>query len=289
MAPALAALAGIGVVSLRGYYRQKGWRAALLPATLLLTAAWQLHVQVNALGWSFDTLLEPSSEWLRWLHVTLAGGTLVAVAGLTLGLFKNCSARGTHVLSAGALATGVLALLAVPVAWALSSVLVAGYGVLPSADLYRLDPAVRTADARVSGRFGKSADTSKLVAFLRSNRNGERYLLATSTTQLAAPIIIETGEQVMARGGFHGLDPAVTPESLAAMVKAKQLRFAMLGDVATVSRRMGADAAGKPAGDWIRANGKPVPPGLWRSRFGGSAMELYDLRPDAGWVAGSAG
>lgn len=287
MAPALAALAGIGVVGMWGYFRQKGWRAVLLPATLLLTAAWEFHIQVNALGWTYNAVREPSGDWLVWLHVALAGGTVVAVAGLLLILFKQMSGRVTHLFATGALGVGILALLVVPVAWALSSVLVAGQGVLPSADLYRLDPVVRNGDARVRGRFGQSVDTSKLVDFLKTNRMGERYLLATSTAQLAAPIIIDTGEEVMARGGFHGLDPAVTPESLARLVTAKRVRFAMLGDVSFISRRMGGDAAGKPTADWIRANGKLVPPALWRSR--GSAMELYDLRPEVGFVSTSAG
>ena len=41
-----------------------------------------------------------------------------------------------------------------------------------------------------------NAVNTKLIAFLQANRNGESYLLATSTTQVAAPIIISTGESV---------------------------------------------------------------------------------------------
>lgn len=289
VAPALAALAGIGTESLWGYYRQKGSRAFILPASLLLTATWQLYIQINALGWTFDALRKPSSDWLIWLHLALVCGTLAAVVGLLAGLFRQLPGRSTHVLAAGALGLGLSTLLVIPVAWTLSSVLVAGHGVLPSADLYRLDPLVRNADAPIRGSFGQSIDTSKLVGFLQANRMGEHYLLATSTSQLAAPIIIETGENVMARGGFHGLDPAVTPEKLAQMVKARQIRFAMIGDVSIIGRRMGADAVGKPTADWIRSNGKLVPPNLWRSPGSGRGMELYDLLPDAGLFSGATG
>jgi 4-amino-4-deoxy-L-arabinose transferase-like glycosyltransferase len=291
MAPALAALAGIGVVSLWGHYRKKGSGAVLLPATLLLTAAWQLHVQADALGWSFHALREPSSDWLGWLHFALIGGTFAAVAGLLPGVFRQTTGKIAGGLARGALGLGLLALLVVPVAWSLSSVLVAGHGVLPSADLYRLDPAVRDADARVRGRFGQSIDTSRLVRFLLASRRGEHYLLATSTTHLAAPIIIQTGEDVMARGGYHGLNPVLTPERFARMVETGRIRFAMLGDVSPLYRRMGADAAGKPIADWIRANGRLVPPKLWRSRgsVGQSGMELYELLPEAGWVPASGG
>ena len=45
----------------------------------------------------------------------------------------------------------------------------------------------------------------------------------------------------MARGGYHGLDPATTPDSLRRMVDQGQVRFAMLNDVLQLSRRLGAD------------------------------------------------
>jgi hypothetical protein len=81
----------------------------------------------------------------------------------------------------------------------------------------------------------------------------------------------------MARGGFHGLDPILTPEKLARMVEAGELRFVMLGDLSLVSRRMGADTAGRPIAGWVRANGKPADPALWRGSRRGLA--LYHLRP----------
>jgi 4-amino-4-deoxy-L-arabinose transferase-like glycosyltransferase len=177
-----------------------------------------------------------------------------------------------------------MAVLVLPVAWALSSVFLPGQGVLPSSDLYRLVAVFGNDGPRVRARPGQSVDISKLVAFLKANRKSERYLLATSTTQLAAPIIIDTGQAVMARGGFHGLDPAVTPETLAQMVAAKQVRFVMIDDVAIVSRRMGARTAGKQVAHWVRANGKLVDPALWRTISTTHGMQLYDLRPETGLV-----
>lgn len=285
LAPALATLAGIGLARLWNCYRQKGARALLLPVTLLLTAAWQLYIQASALGWTFVTLRGRYGDWQGWIHIILVAGTLIAASGLLLILRRRTSNRITDTLAVGLVATGLVALIAVPSAWALSSVLLPGQGILPSADLYRLDSVSRNADARFLGLFGHSIDTSKLVGFLKANRTGERYLLATSTAQLAAPIIISTGEAVMARGGFHGLDPALSPEKLAQMVKDKQVRFVMLGDVAMVSRRMGAGAAGRPIVDWVRANGKLVDRTLWRSPHSRGRVGLYDLRPDVGLVA----
>jgi 4-amino-4-deoxy-L-arabinose transferase-like glycosyltransferase len=276
MAPPLAALAGIGVARSWDHHVRAGWRALLLPAALLLTAAWQLYIEASAFGGTLDTQ--------SWLHRALLIGAVFA-AGLMLVLAsRQASSRTVHQLSLSALAIGVLALLVIPVAWVLSSVLVAGNGALPSADLSRLMATDGNAVARGRGRFGDAATTSKLIDFLKANRRGERYLLATSSVMLAAPIIVQTGEAVMARGGFHGLDPIVTPDKLARMVEANEVRFVMLGDLSVISRRMGAEAAGAQIADWVREHGKFVTPTLWRSSGLGGRMALYDLRPEIALV-----
>ena len=284
MAPALAALAGIGIASLWTDYRQRTLYAALLPVTLLMTAVWQLYIQASAFGWTLGTLTRQSASWQSWLHGALVGGTITAAAGLIFIFFRPFMNRATRVISLGSLVLGLLALLVVPFAWTLSTVLLPTPGLLPSADLYRVVATSRGNDVRSRSRLDQFVDISRLVAFLKANRKGERYLIATSTAQLAAPIIIDTGQAVMARGGFHGLDPAVTPETLAQMVAAKQVRFVMIDDVAIVSRRMAARAAGKQVAHWIRANGKLVDPALWRTISTTHGMQLYDLRPEAGLV-----
>jgi hypothetical protein len=153
--------------------------------------------------------------------------------------------------------------------------------VLPSADLYRLDPALRSSeDALMTGRFGRLPDTGRLVHFLAANRSGERFLLATTTTRFASPVEIETREPVMAMGGFHGLDRAMTPEGLAREVQDGRVRFALVGDAGEPSRFLGADAALAPLSDWVREHGRRVPGRLWRSRSLPRRAALYDLRPE---------
>jgi 4-amino-4-deoxy-L-arabinose transferase-like glycosyltransferase len=193
---------------------------------------------------------------------------------------------------------GLVAVLVVPTAWALSSVLVKGLAVIPSADVARLLPRDSVSSLWSRGRSGM--ETRKLAAFLAANRQGERFLLGTSSTFLASPVIIETGQPAMAMGGFHGLDAIVSPGALARMVEARQVRFVMLGDLTFISRRMGAEAAGRPIADWVRVHGKPVDAALWRAGAGDEGapvtaaayarsrrMQLYDLRPEAGLAAGS--
>ena len=272
LGPALAALAAVGVVRLWRCFRQGGRQVWLLPVALLLTAAWQMVIEVGALGGQAAAALD-AHDGLRRLHAGLAAGTLAAALLLLI-------AERTVRIAGAALAVGLAALLVLPVAWALSSVLAPGYGMMPSADLLRLRVDARAGAERLRGQFGLTPDRAKLAAFVAANHAGERFALATTTTQLAAPIIIRTGLPVMAMGGFHGLDPAIAPEELARRVKAGELRFVLLGDASYVSRRMGADSAGRPLADWVRGHGTPVPAASWG---GGNAARdgavLYDLRP----------
>ena len=174
---------------------------------------------------------------------------------------------------------------------------------IPSADLARLGPP-DGGDSRTRVRAAPM-DTRALIAFLKVNRLGERYLLATSSATLAAPLIIETGEPVMAIGGFHGLDPILTPARLARLVETREVRFVMRGDLSPTSAYMGGEAAGRPITEWIRAHGRPVDPAHWRASAmepasgeeptgGGprrgardrmSSMVLWDLRPAEGLVS----
>ena len=278
LAPPFAALAGIGLVGSCECYLRGGWRAVLLPGCLLLSAAWQLYIDASAMGWRLGEY--------HPLHLALMGGALVSagvllviLASRPLGALREAG-PSARALAAGAVTIGLAAVLVIPSAWALSSVLVPGAGAIPSADLGRLLPVAGEAPRRI--RPVEPYDPSGLVAFLEANHAGERYLLATTTTRLAAPIIISSGHPVMAMGGFHGLDPILTPDKLARMVEAKQIRFVMVGDAPFISRRLGADEAARPITDWVQEKGQIVDPALWRSStLGGrrSGMRLYDLRP----------
>ena len=205
-------------------------------------------------------------------------------------------------------------------AWSLSSVLTKDVATLPSADLSRLVTGGGPSESRSQAIAERKNRFRKQLIFLKSNHQGERFLLATSSTRLAAPIIVHTGWPVMAMGGFLGTDPILTPEKLAQMVKDKQIRFVMLGGLWLNYQRMNVEAEENALADWVRKNGKPVDPALWRTiipedgsqdskatspatdpnsagqsagqsiyqDFSGGRrlirLQLYDLRPEAGLV-----
>jgi 4-amino-4-deoxy-L-arabinose transferase-like glycosyltransferase len=277
LGPPLGALAAVGVASAWARYREGGAASVVPAGALLVTAMWQCYVHSAAL----PTL---ALDWQRRLPVWM----LIAVVIAAAGLIALRLGRGAGAPAAAALGVALAALLVIPSAWALSSVLVRGVAVIPSADVGRLREPSAAGSPGDRWRSAEAAGREALTAFLRANRHRERFLLATPSAQLASPLIIATGEPVMAMGGFHGLDPILTPERLAALVEARQVRFVMLGELSTVSRYMGAESAGRPLADWVRANGRPVDAALWGGSVTGvgrgARRQLYDLNPEAGLV-----
>lgn len=281
LGPPLAALAAVGVTCAWARYRSRGAAAMRLPGALLLTALWQVYVHSVALPASAE-------DWQRRLSIWVLIGALVGSVALAALVLRPALAAAP---AGAALGVGLAALLVMPAAWALSSVLGRGIAVIPSADIGRLAARSPATERWARGRVAEVEDRRALVAFLRANHHGERFLLATPSAQLAAPLIIATGEPVMAMGGFHGLDPILTPERLARLVEGRRVRFIMLGELSIASRFMGAEAAGRPLAEWVRAHGRPVDAAFWGGTATGAGWagrrQLYDLNPEAGLVPAS--
>jgi 4-amino-4-deoxy-L-arabinose transferase-like glycosyltransferase len=255
LAPALSLFAALGIVHAWRAFGEGDFHARVsCVLAVAATAAWQLYVHVDAMDWSWSRLADPLADW--------------RVAMAVAAIASACVAAGAAWLDRRAFAVAVLALSALPLAWTASAIVVPVPGTLPSADLYRLDSAVR---------IPPRTDVSALVAWLRERDRGERFILATTTTRISAPLIIATGRPVMAMGGFHGLDRAITPEELARRAAAKEVRFVLVGDAAPPSRRLGADAALEPLEQWIRSHGRRVESRRWQAGLRARGLEMYDL------------
>jgi 4-amino-4-deoxy-L-arabinose transferase-like glycosyltransferase len=239
LAPPFAALAAIGAwqLWLRG--------PAHLAVGLVLSAAWQAYLTGATLGWS--------TTWLGFPMVALAAG----IAALSRN--KRPPA-----------AIGGIALLMLPAAWALSTIFSPGSLVLPSSSLPRWLGINDGRGPLLSRNFPPATNDPKLYAFLLTQRGTARFIVATPNTRLAAPIIIDTGEPVMAVGGDWGIDPILTTEAFAGMVARGDVRFVLVG-----RRRNG------PLARWAMAHGQPVDDGQWRSLPADwrSPLTLYDLKP----------
>jgi 4-amino-4-deoxy-L-arabinose transferase-like glycosyltransferase len=110
-----------------------------------------------------------------------------------------------------------------------------------------------------------------LRAFLQDHRGDARFLLAAPNALLAAPVIIQSGQPVMAFGGFFGADPVLSVDAFARQVEQGEVRFVVLGN----TRRP------RDFERWVQAHGTPVDPDLWRSLPAEPrrSIVLYDLAP----------
>jgi len=241
LAPPFAALAAIGAVQL--WRRGPGWLAAGLGAAAL----WQGYVLgAGALGWQTP-----------WMTAPIA---VVLVAAVTLWRDKRPPAL-----------VGGAGLLVLPLAWALSPIFAAGNLTLPSASLPRW---LGISDGRgpiLSRNWAALSEDPKLVEFLSSHRGQARFLMATPTALLAAPIIIGTGQPVMAMGGFSGRDPILSVEAFAEMARRGDVRYVLLG---------GRSRGPNELAHWVATNGTPVDEAEWRSLSadGRWPIRLYELK-----------
>ena len=238
LAPPMAALAGVGCYEL--------WRRGprYLALGLATTALWQGYLTGATLGW-----LDP---WTGFPAVALlaAGGTLLR------------DKRPPAVI-------GAIALAILPTFWALSALFAPGNLTLPSASLPRWLGKDDGRGPILSRSYRSLTDDPKLIAFLREHRGSARFLAATPTALLAAPLIIRTGEPVLPFGGYLGNDPIMSVEDFASRVERGEVRYVLLG---TARRPADFEA-------WVIARGTPVDSSLWRSLppEPRRLLTLYDL------------
>jgi len=143
------------------------------------------------------------------------------------------------------------------------------------------------------GQPPENTASSKLISFLMNNKQDAKYLVAVSNANSAAPIILQTGEPVMAVGGFLGSDPILTVDKLQKMVNDGEVRYFL---VQGMGGGMGSQS---DISSWVKEHGTVVSSNQWSDtaatgstndqdggrqfgdRMGGGAT-LYDLTPHKG-------
>ena len=216
------------------------------PSALAPRRLWQAYIAGASLGWT--------SIWIGFPAVALLAG----IAALWR------AKRPPAVI-------GGVALLVLPALWALSAVFAPGNLTLPSASLPRWLGIDDGRGPLLSRNWTALTDDPKLHAFLQEHRGKARFLLAAPNALLAAPVIIRTGQPVMAFGGFFGNDPVISVDAFAKAVERGEVRFVVLA----TNRRM------RDFERWVRAHGTIVDPSQWRSLppEPRRAIVLYDLAP----------
>ena len=234
MAPAVAALFGIGVVLMWKDYRQQGWRGWLLPLALLATLAGQVYL-LNAYPtwaqWMIPLIVVPTiiaTVILIGARVasSLSAGRLRETWGARIDSINSFAASGARFLIP-ALCVGLLALMIAPTVWAVTPILLS-----KQADTLVAGPP-QTGDA--GGNFGGRSNTatasadSMLISYLEANQGNAKFLVAVPSSQgITDTLIITTNRPVMSLGGFSGSDPILTTNQLASLVASGTVRFFLL-------------------------------------------------------------
>ncbi|GHO72186.1 dolichyl-phosphate-mannose--protein mannosyltransferase [Ktedonobacter sp. SOSP1-52] len=203
MYPALAALCGMGLVTMWQDYRRSGWRAWLLPLALIATAAEQIFILIGYPNWG------------RWMIPLLIMLCLLAVAvliGARIPLRFIHNERVARLLMP-ALTLGLIALMIGPTLWAAIPIFQGTESDVPLAGPSQND-----------GPVGGS--NSALIRYLLTHQGNAQILAVVAGS--ADSIILATNKPVIPLDGWSRY-PLTTTE-LASLVASGKLRFLLLRD-----------------------------------------------------------
>jgi 4-amino-4-deoxy-L-arabinose transferase-like glycosyltransferase len=205
LAPALAALVGVGAALLARSHRPG---ALIAVATLAGTVALQ-------------QVLLRRIDHLTVLRVLTPVLILAAAAALVIYAIQRPGRRTGRVLVFASVASALLA----PAAWSISSLGHTSSGSFPEARPVALeeDPTAISGSSVFASLWG-TVDPAQ-VAWLRTQRTTEQWLLAIDGSAPRASAYIIAGDSIMSIGGFTGKDPTMTNAKLAELVRNGRLRF----------------------------------------------------------------
>jgi 4-amino-4-deoxy-L-arabinose transferase-like glycosyltransferase len=244
MAPAIAAMAGIGIMALWKEYRRGSWSSWLLPVALVVTAGTQIY------------MLSSYQSWSAVLTPIIAGLCILGALGLMLPLI--IPRLRIAALQKTAVVIGMIALLAAPSIWSAVTVLQANGGLVPSAG-----PSTGSVASLAPASSGSSQSSlgvdQQLVKYLEAHKGNATYLFATMSAMSAAPYIISTGDAVMTLGGFTGSDNILTTSQLATLVKEGKVHYFLLSGSGG-----GQSSSNSALVQWIESHSKVVPSSQWQ-------------------------
>ncbi|ADU25727.1 ArnT family glycosyltransferase [Ethanoligenens harbinense] len=223
IAPGLAALGGIGMVCMVRLALQKGsawWKALFLPAGLVLSAVFHLSLLTN---------------YPDWFHALWPLDAVCIVLAAVLLLLRFHPVWMRPRVFTGIAGAALVCLLATPFCWSFTAVLghVSGSDAAAGPVLLRgkngeMFPSLSYIVKRLKDATSDpapSSDDMKLETYLEQHRDGAVYLAAVPGAPLAESLIVDTGEPVMAIGGFNGSNPILTLGDLQQLVAEGKLRY----------------------------------------------------------------
>ena len=244
LAPAIAALAGIGSVELwrgRAY-----WPARIvLAVTVLATSVWSA------------VLLGRDPAWLPGLRVIAVVLGVLAAAALLLRADRMAAlpARLRKAATAGVVSLALLAGGLGSTAWTLSTVAQPHSGSIPtsgptaSAMGGGFGAAGRAGSDGADGGPGGETSSAELTALLKSS--GTKWSAIVSGATQAASLELATGTSVIALGGWNGGDPYPTLAQFQAMVDRGEIGYFISGGMGGMGGGRGGNSE---VATWVAAN-----------------------------------
>lgn len=251
MAPPAAALSGIGIGAMWEFYKEGKWKSWLLPITFVVEGI------THMIMLSYYT--SNMSNAIR--NIILVGLILCFVSSAILSILNilnfikrkdNNNLNSNKNLRLNKILVGIafIGILITPFVGASAAITHTLNETIPCAGLELLSNNGRSSFG--GGNIGRnSAENTKLIDFLESNKTNEKYLLVVSSSQSADNIIIQTGEPVMALGGFSGSDKILSLDEFKEMVKNGEVRYVLTGGM---GRGGSSDIL-----SWVTENGTEVP------------------------------
>ena len=228
VAPGLAALVGIGAAM-----AARAARAGLKVAAGAVALTGGLHLVFMA--------RIPALVWLRpvvAVAFVLATAALIVRARASKAVDTPIDGPVPRATTSVIAAVTVVALLA-PLAWSIGGATHRASpsvpGARPSSTVDGLLPAgvkPLASASPASTMLGPS-----LLTWLRGQQATERWIVAVPNSGLADQAIIG-GDSVMAMNGYAGRDPIMTPQRLARLLRAKELRFVLTGSSSTATKQI---------------------------------------------------
>lgn len=253
MAPPIAALVGIGLSAMWSQYNEGGWKSWLLPTTFIVNGI----VQIILLSYNYNK--SNSYKLLTFIVAILCFSASVLLYILNIYKYRTAlkASENTAVITNNLIALKKLlvsvaftGLIVTPTVWSFTPL------------FYKMSGGSPFAGLELSSMSQGQAATSnsKLINFLKTNKSNEKYLIAVpSAENYASDLILESGQPVMAIGGYSGSDKIITLEQFKKLVNEDVLRYVFVSEETPYLQN-----SGKDFNSWIKANGKVVPTSSWQ-------------------------
>ncbi|MFC8565147.1 ArnT family glycosyltransferase [Streptomyces sp. NPDC057245] len=133
----------------------------------------------------------------------------------------------------------------------------------------------------MGGGMGGGAST-ELVAYLKKHQDGAKWLLAVSSSQSAAQLILSSGEPVISMWGWSGSDNAMTLARLKELVKKGELHYVQVGG-GMGGGPGGGSGVSSEVTEWVQEHGTAVD----ETEYGGTSSDTSDTSDSGSGSQGS--